>query len=182
MDLEMHIVHLTPDGGLGAVLGIFFDRFEGGEGENLFIKEFDPLWGYSDVNASLNMQGFVQSLNLDDFWSYSGSLTTPPCTEGVKWSVLKQVQPISGTQLKHFTDLWAGDANFSAGRGNNRLIQPLNGRTVYWSDFHTTALAMITGWAIACGVLVIILGGALSIFGGIMCCCPNRIGLKKVEK
>ena len=59
MDLEMHIVHLTPDGGLGAVLGIFFDRHEGGEGKNLFIDEFAPLWGKSTIDTSLNLQGFV---------------------------------------------------------------------------------------------------------------------------
>ena len=37
MDLEMHIVHLYPDGSLGAVLGVFFDRNVKGKGENLFI-------------------------------------------------------------------------------------------------------------------------------------------------
>jgi carbonic anhydrase len=37
MDLEMHMVHLTEDGGLGAVLAILFDAEEGGDGENLFL-------------------------------------------------------------------------------------------------------------------------------------------------
>jgi len=38
MDLEMHLVHLTPDGDLGAVLGIMFDVEEGGDGTNMFLN------------------------------------------------------------------------------------------------------------------------------------------------
>ena len=37
MDLEVHFVHLTPEGGLGAVLGVFFDREEGGNYHNDFL-------------------------------------------------------------------------------------------------------------------------------------------------
>jgi carbonic anhydrase len=37
MDLEMHIVHLTPEGELAAVLGIMFDVEEGGDNENSFL-------------------------------------------------------------------------------------------------------------------------------------------------
>jgi len=36
---------------------------------------------------------------MGDYWSYEGSLTTPPCTEGIKWSVMKQVQSMSQAQL-----------------------------------------------------------------------------------
>jgi len=39
MDLEMHIVHLTPEGNLGAVLGVFFDMEEGGNGDNSFLRQ-----------------------------------------------------------------------------------------------------------------------------------------------
>lgn len=58
---------------------------------------------------------------MTEFWSYDGSLTTPPCTEGIKWSVLKSVQPISEAQLAKFTALWAGDAAYAEGKGNNRV-------------------------------------------------------------
>merc|ERR1712127_1094187 len=88
------------------------------------------------INASLGLKGFLQTLNVDEFWSYDGSLTTPPCTEGVRWSVLKTIQPISPAQLKMFTDVWAGDSTWSAangGNGNNRGIQPLNSRPFYFS-------------------------------------------------
>lgn len=50
------------------------------------------------------MDGFLtNSVDTEAFWSFDGSLTTPPCTEGIKWTVLKQIQSISPTQLARFT-------------------------------------------------------------------------------
>lgn len=102
----MHIVHQLPSKagtleGL-AVIGIFFnyeraDNFE--TAKNLFLDTWvnnalDNAEG-SFTSAEVNVQGLLDSMDMEDFWSYDGSLTTPPCTEGVKWSVMKQVQPMS---------------------------------------------------------------------------------------
>jgi carbonic anhydrase len=136
MDLELHIVHLTEDGGLGAVLGIMFDIEEGGDGENLFVNYMSGLSSEETITGSLPLKGWLQSLNTDDFWSYDGSLTTPPCIEGVAWTVLETVQPISASQLKMFRDVWGDNTAWSAANGdigNNRVTQPLNGRDVYLS-------------------------------------------------
>ena len=38
------------------------------------------------------------------YWTYMGSLTTPPCTEGVRWFVFEQPISISRTQLRAFAD------------------------------------------------------------------------------
>ena len=79
------------------------------------------------------MRTFLRSLDLDHYWSYDGSLTTPPCTEGIKWSVLEQVQPISDRQLAEHTAFFADNFAFSQGKGNNRVVQPPKARTVYKS-------------------------------------------------
>ena len=50
-----------------------------------------------------------------------GSLTTPPCTEGVLWMVLKQPLTVSRAQFKLFTQLYPMNA---------RPVQALNGRPV----------------------------------------------------
>jgi len=54
-------------------------------------------------------------------YQYSGSLTTPPCTEGVLWSVVKEIGSVSREQVEKFVKLIGEDP---------RGPQPLNGRRV----------------------------------------------------
>ena len=63
---------------------------------------------------------------MTNYWSYDGSLTTPDCREGIKWSVIKEVQTMSLEQLQRF-------AAEMGENGNNRVVQNLNQRTLYYS-------------------------------------------------
>lgn len=56
-----------------------------------------------------------------DYYRFNGSLTTPPCSEGVRWLVMKEAQTISPEQIKSFSEVMGK---------NNRPIQPLNARIV----------------------------------------------------
>jgi carbonic anhydrase len=137
LDLELHFVHLTPEGGLGAVLGVFFDREEGGNRHNDFIEaqDFGMLSsGEGDWSSSgqIPLDDLIDELEESSFVSYDGSLTTPPCTEGVRWTVSMNVQHISDEQLGRITRAWAGDYDFARGAGNFRLPQPLHGRTLWY--------------------------------------------------
>lgn len=55
------------------------------------------------------------------YFSYVGSLTTPPCTEGVRWFVLKDPVTVSSSEIGTFAKLYPGNA---------RPLQPVNGREV----------------------------------------------------
>lgn len=103
-DMEMHIVHQYKDqpGALGAVIGIFFDREAGGSYPNPFIDSLEfqdtTLDSVMEID-NVNLASLLSAADFSQYWNYRGSLTTPPCTEGIKWAVLKQVQPISDAQL-----------------------------------------------------------------------------------
>lgn len=53
------------------------------------------------------------------YYRYDGSLTTPPCTEGVKWFVMAKPVELSASQIAAFRALY---------QDNYRPVQPLNGR------------------------------------------------------
>jgi carbonic anhydrase len=55
------------------------------------------------------------------YYHYSGSLTTPPCSEGVNWFVLRTPIELSKSQIDSFRTII---------KANNRPVEPLNGRIV----------------------------------------------------
>lgn len=152
----MHYVKGSEDANgnilLGAVIGVFFDREAGGNRDNPFIESYldaRETHGSGD-EKNISLRSFLAGIDFTDYWSYDGSLTTPPCSEGIKWSVIKNVQPISDRQLKIFTENLADDDNWSAGKGNNRQLMPLNGRTLSYSG----ASQLLAGAAAALTALV----------------------------
>ena len=61
------------------------------------------------------------------YYAYSGSLTTPPCSEGVRWIILQTPATISAAQVESFTDRFPRNA---------RPVQPLNDRVVFEGVYH----------------------------------------------
>ena len=56
---------------------------------------FDPAGSNDTHNGSLNLGSFLANIDFREFYNYNGSFTSPPCTEGINWFVIKQVQKIS---------------------------------------------------------------------------------------
>jgi carbonic anhydrase len=96
-DLEMHIVHYYKDTNvsLGGVIGIFFDREAGGNFNNPFLDSLkfgETVKGDEGIQVqNLNLASLLGSIDFRKYWNYRGSLTTPPCSEGIKWTVIEQV-------------------------------------------------------------------------------------------
>ncbi len=116
---EVHLVHKDADGKL-AVVGIMIDR--GAE-----LPGFETILdAIGAPNVEHNAGEFDPSLLLPgsrDFFHYRGSLTTPPCTEGVAWRVMAEPITMSAAQLdeltSHFTE------------PNNRPVQPRHERDAH---------------------------------------------------
>lgn len=136
-DLELHIVHkYSDDQTLGAVLGIMFSTVDDGsldsDKDNLFLESLKPHLATTEGTQadSVDMAKFLSEINFNEFYSYEGSLTTPPCTEGIKWTILKEVRPISKRQLEWFQGMGSPSPDEKL-QGNNRRVQPILERTVY---------------------------------------------------
>lgn len=114
-----HFVHKSEAGEL-AVIGLMFD--EGAKNETLA-----DVWSLIPAEEKATNQG-TGELNPSDiiganlgYYTFTGSLTTPPCSEGVRWIVLKSASTIGPDQLSAFKDLYPMNA---------RPIQPLNDRQI----------------------------------------------------
>ncbi|MFQ5507857.1 MAG: carbonic anhydrase [Leptospirillia bacterium] len=117
--LEAHLVHKADDGSL-AVVGVFFK--EGAENPLL-----SKVWSAMPKKAGETMKG-MGAVNIADvlpnpkaYWNYSGSLTTPPCSEGVNWFVMDKSIQASKAQIEQFLGVI---------HENARPVQPYHGRSV----------------------------------------------------
>lgn len=141
-DLELHIVHqMTPESAKNAktsrnlaVVGVFFDLdTDSNATPNPFI---DALKLHNvGSNISMNMNDLLGEELTDGmaYYAYQGSLTTPPCTQNANFYIMDKPLKITKTQLEQFNLRWKDNINFANGHGNNRPVQPLNGRTVMQS-------------------------------------------------
>ncbi len=116
--LEAHYVHSDAAGHL-AVVALFFKLGE----SNPQLEKLLAVAPEEEADAKLAKAFDVAALlpKQKQYYRFNGSLTTPPCSEGVRWLVLKQPLTLSASQFERFEQLMGH---------NNRPTQPLNARTV----------------------------------------------------
>lgn len=115
-----HLVHRNAEGQL-AVVAVLLEP-------GVANAAIDKVWTYMPLDSGDRVRMPPGLLNLNEllptdqrYYQFMGSLTTPPCSEGVLWMVLKQPMTIGASQYKLFTQLYPNNA---------RPVQPVNGRVV----------------------------------------------------
>jgi carbonic anhydrase len=122
--MEMHLVHADKDGNL-AVVAVMFK--EGDKNEALA-----HLWKHMPhhVDEHGKPEGHVNPRDLlpenRHYYRFTGSLTTPPCSEGVRWLVMQDPLSAGKEQMAEFTESVHG--------ADNRPTQPLGARLILNSD------------------------------------------------
>lgn len=121
-DMVAHLVHKDFDGNL-AVIAVLLEKGN----EHPLIQ---ALWNNMPLEAGQDVEPAGLAIDITHllpppekrtYYTYMGSLTTPPCTENVLWMVLKQPVQISKEQIAVFSRLYPHNA---------RPVQPANGRLI----------------------------------------------------
>jgi len=118
--LVAHFVHKDADGKL-AVVALLFDA---GKANAVLAPVLEKMPRQEGPEATFEGTSLDPAKLLPakrGYYEFEGSLTTPPCSEGVRWFVLKQPATLSQQQLDTFRKLYPRNA---------RPTQPLNGRIV----------------------------------------------------
>jgi carbonic anhydrase len=118
--LEVHLVHADANGNL-AVIGVMV---EVGTENQFFAKFWDKLPDEEGELETFDINFDINNLLPPDkgFYHLIGSLTTPPCTEGVKWYLLKTPVEATKEQIEKIA--------LCMPENNNRPVQALNGRVI----------------------------------------------------
>lgn len=120
--LVAHLVHKNAGGKL-AVIAVLFKEGK----ENSALTSIFATMTEKEGKAALPVNFDAASLLPSDlgYYAFTGSLTTPPCSEGVAWQVLSTPVEISKAQIAAFHKIY---------KHNARPVQPLNGRIVQQSN------------------------------------------------
>lgn len=117
-DMEVHLVHKNAEGKL-AVVGVMLNAGQTN-------KVLSPVWGNMPAaHKNKTASGKINAADLlpasQGFYRFEGSLTTPPCSEGVKWFVMKDAIPVSRDQVGKFVKVVGHNA---------RPVQATNSRSI----------------------------------------------------
>ena len=125
MPMEMHMVHQGSDGSLAVVSVLFKEGKVANENFSKIIANLPNAKGESKHITDANLELKVHLPKDNYAYHYTGSLTTPPCSENVQWLVLRDMVLLTADQINAFS---------SRIGPNNRPTQPLNDRTVKVDD------------------------------------------------
>jgi carbonic anhydrase len=114
-----HLVHKGSDGAL-AVVAVLLDKGQDNPTLRAVWSNL-PKQKEKEVSAPATIDAAALLPADKGYYTFAGSLTTPPCSEGVRWFVLKSPMTLAESELTAFAKLYPMNA---------RPTQPLNGRAI----------------------------------------------------
>jgi carbonic anhydrase len=118
--MEVHLVHADKNGNLAVIAVMLSEGKENPSLKNAWAKMPGKSGDKNALSAAVRAEDLLPANR--DYYRFTGSLTTPPCTEGVLWLVMKEPVSVSHEQIKAFTDVIS--------HPNNRPLQLVNARAV----------------------------------------------------
>ena len=99
---ELHLVHVDEKDQEKAVVAI---RLDPGASSNEFFAQLPPMIPFNDTNQVLGvemlMSHILESVSyFNEFWTYKGSLTSPPCMEGIRWFMARTIAYTSVEEMR----------------------------------------------------------------------------------
>ncbi len=128
-DMEMHLVHRNQLGDL-AVVGVMMNI---AADSSLLVDSLMSLAPLTVGEKGLDGVRFNAQQLLPEnrsYYMYTGSLTTPPCTEGVRWFLMRNPVNVSSVAVRQMHLIVSQFPGYEGFPDNNRPIVPSNGRTV----------------------------------------------------
>ncbi len=120
-DMDVHLMHKSADGKMVAIaVRMAEDRGSPNAVLSMLTPHLPKTAGATEkVTDMVNAGGFLPADR--GYWTYMGSLSTPPCTEGVRWFVFEDELSLSRDQLRSFTSIF---------KMNSRSLQDAHGRRI----------------------------------------------------
>lgn len=152
---EAHFVHQAADGSR-VVIGVFLTPGAENSAWAPFFANIPATEGPATTVAGATLKPADMLPAQQTYYRYDGSLTTPACTEGVKWLVMTTPIEVSAAQLASFTNEY---------HNNFRPVQALNGRTFLTTGTPPPTMPATGGeWSFV--VLALLATGGASVTAG----------------
>jgi carbonic anhydrase len=124
-EMELHLVHRSAAGQL-AVVGVLLNE---GQANTALAPVFDNMPATAgpeqSVAVSLHPEAFFPAATTT--YRYMGSLTTPPCTEGIHWNLFTESVEVSAAQIAAFRTLFAMNARSPQGLNEREVVEDTTG-------------------------------------------------------
>jgi carbonic anhydrase len=122
--MELHLVHKDKDGNL-AVVAVLLNEGQPNQTVSTVWDHLPHEVDKENVPEHVEIEAVHLLPASHRYYTFSGSLTTPPCSENVTWLVLAKPMTLSKAQIDKFAAIYPNNA---------RPVQPLNGRAVFESQ------------------------------------------------